>query len=222
MISSQREARLRSNIEKIEAYTARHPELATAHHWLYDSRYPQEGIPQFVVLGINPSETDEDWTRYPKPTEDTSRFDYHDRKCLTRAARNWQSKARDILGGADYVLAELFFWSSKDTNKKSFHARYGPLARSPHLSFCADLNRELIDAHQPRAVVAPGIGYASLLAKLHGLKHEETVRAANGHRLVERFSDGHRAWLVTKHWTGSFGFSAEEQTVIRDQVTRWG
>lgn len=218
MLDQSTEHRLRANILEIERYTANYPALARAHHWLYDSRYPASGTPRYVVLGINPSETKEDWARYKIPTEDSSRFDYHDRCNLTRAAKNWKRNSEFALDGAHYVLAELFFWSSKDINKKHFRETFGPLERSPHLEFCTRLNKELIDAHQPKAVVALGISLSALFARLYGLTHKATLRSTKGDRVVERFTDGHRDWLIVRHWTGSRGFSNEHLDMIRAEV----
>lgn len=207
--------RLRANIERIAAYTAQHPELSRAHHFLYDLKSPPNGAPRFVVMGINPGETPRDWILSPQPTEETSRHDFHHRAEKAGSALRWSTLAAYYLDGADYVLAELFFWSSRDL--REFAARFGPLASSPHLPFCRDLNRQLIDTYQPRAVVAPGIGTAALCAKLYGLRHADTVREGST-RVVEAYTDGSRPWLFTKHWTGSFGLSDAQRQAIRGAI----
>lgn len=142
-------------IERISAYTAKFPELRSAHHFLYDLRYPSASTPKYVVMGINPGETQHDWRLSPTPTEETSRYDFHKREREGGSVPRWVREAHFYLDGAPYVQSEIFFWSSLD--QKEFALRYGRLDRSPHLEFCRDLNVELIDAYDPIAVVIPGL-----------------------------------------------------------------
>ena len=105
---------LTANIERIAAYTANHADLRRAHHFLYDLRSPPNGTPRFVVMGVNPGETDRDWRLCSEPTEETSRHDFHRRAEKGGSALRWARLAEYYLDGADYVLAEQFFWSSRD------------------------------------------------------------------------------------------------------------
>lgn len=166
-------------------------------------------------MGVNPGETPGDWALSRTPTEETSRFDFHEELGPGRSSIRWTSSARYFLGGADYVLTELFFWSSKDS--REFEARFGKLASSPHLQLCVDMNRDLIEAYQPRAVILPGLANHELCRSIYGLRHEETVRHGEV-RVAERYTDGRRPWLFTKHWTASFGFSKEQRQAVRDQI----
>ena len=206
---------LNAEIEEIAAYTARFPELRQAHHFLFDLRYPATAKPRFVVMGINPGEVENDWRLSAEPTEETSRHDFHRRGEPDGHVPPWVLQARYYLDGAPYVQSELFFWSSKDLAQ--FELRYDKLHRSPHLAFCRDLNRRLIAAHRPDAVVLPGLGTANLCATLYGLTHIRTV-VGHGARLAEVYSDGARPWIFTKHWTGSFGLTREQRAAIRDAI----
>lgn len=207
--------RLQSNIERIAAYTAEHAELAAAHHFLYDLRHPPAGEPGFVVMGVNPGETDYDWKIAPTPTEETSRYDFHMSDGGGRSAIRWTKAAQFFLDRADYVLAELFFWSSYDS--RVFRERYGPLQRSPHLIFCRDMNRDLIDAYQPKAVVLPGLTHSRLVGGLYALSQIEVVTMGST-RVAEVWTDGVRPWLFTKHWTAAFGFSMAQRELARDVI----
>lgn len=207
--------RLLRNIERLAAYTAEHAELRAAHHFLYDLRFPKEGSPQFVVMGVNPGETDQDWQIAPEPTEETSRYDFHDEVGPGRSAIRWSKAARYFLDEADYVLAEIFFWSSYDG--RIFRERFGPMEKSPHLAICAEMNRDLIDIYQPRAVVLPGLTYARLVQRLFGLTHEQSIDLS-GVRVAECYSDGVRPWVFTKHWTAAFGFSKAQREKARDTI----
>ncbi len=207
--------RLRANIERLAAYTAEHAELKAAHHFLYDLRFPKEGNPQFVVMGVNPGETEQDWRIAPKPTEETSRYDFHDEVGPGRSAIRWSKAARYFLDDADYVLAELFFWSSYDS--RVFAERFGPLATSKHLPLCVEMNLDLIEAYQPRAVVLPGLTHVRLVRDLYGLTPVGAV-TDGGLRIAEHYTDGKRPWVFTKHWTAAFGFSKQQREVARQAI----
>lgn len=203
------------NIERIAARTAEHPELRAAHHFLYDLRHPKHGKPEFVVMGVNPGETAYDWTIAPEPTEETSRYDFHMDRGGGRSAIRWSKAASYFLDGSDYVLTELFFWSSYDG--RTFRERFGPLAKSEHLSFCVEMNRHLIEAYAPRAVVLPGLTHMPLVKDAYGLTHLETL-SDEVTRVVEVLSDGQRPWVFTKHWTAAFGFSKSQRELARGAI----
>ena len=206
---------LKANIERIAAYTAAHESLSVAHHFLYDLRRPANGKPEYVVMGVNPGETARDWRLSPTPTEETSRFDFHGDTALKGSAARWSSLTDRFLGGADYVLAELFLWSSRDMTQ--FRQRFGPIEASPHLAFCRDMNRDIISAYAPKAVIAPGIGTAALVSGLYGLTYEKPIKAGNV-RVAERYTDGVRSWLFTIHWTGYRGFSDCLRNAVKDAI----
>lgn len=209
------ELRLRSNIERLAEYTRANDDLKKAHHFLYDLRQPREGKPKFVVMGVNPGETPDDWRTASIPTEETSRFDFHAGSEPSKSAKRWAQCVHFFLDDAGYVLTELFFWSSKDSVE--FGKRFGPIARSPHLSLCVKMNRALIDAHQPKAVILPGLANRELCRSLYGLVHEQTVKL-EGVRLVEHYTDGQRPWIFTKHWTAAFGFSNTQQEAVLEHI----
>ena len=202
-------------IESIAAYTKLHSELRAAHHFLFDLKYPPNGEPKFVVMGINPGERAADWQFAPEPTEETSRYDFHVALGVGREVIPWARMANHLLDGSAFVQTELFFWSSR--NMDEFVSRFGRLAQSPHLPFCVQLNRRLIEAYMPRAVIFPGLGQANLCQRLFDLQHRST-EMLEGTRLVEVYSDGVRPWLFTKHWTGSYGFSREQQETVRAAI----
>lgn len=207
--------RLIANIERVAAYTAQHPELLAAHHFLYDLRHPRNGKPDIVVMGVNPGETAYDWKIAPEPTEESSRFDFHSEQGGGRSAIRWTKAARYFLDDADYVLAELFFWSSYDS--RVFTERFGPLAKSKHLPFCVEMNKDLIDAYQPKAVILPGLTHLPLVRDLYGLTAIDQI-ADGPTRVAEHYTDGQRPWVFTKHWTASFGFSKRQREIARDTI----
>jgi hypothetical protein len=207
--------KLIANIERIAAYTAEHPELIAAHHFLYDLRQPCEGTPRFVVMGVNPGETPHDWEIAPDPTEETSRFDFHVERGCGRSAIRWSKAASYFLDGADYVLAELFFWSSRDS--RVFAARFGRLSKSRHLPLCVEMNLDLIDVYQPAAVVLPGLTHVKLVQNLYGLTPVSVVHDGS-RRVAELYTDGARPWVFTKHWTAAFGFSKAQREMAREAI----
>lgn len=211
------EERLRKNIAELREYTAKHDALLQAHHFLYDLRHPRDARPEFLVLGVNPGETARDWETAPAPTEETSEHDFHTASGSGRSSIRWANAAAYFLDGAPYVLSELFFWSSSDS--RQFEERFGPIAESPHLPICTRMNRDLLSAYTPRAVVLPGLGMASLAQALFDLEYRRPFRDGDI-RLAEVFTDSVRPWIVTKHWTAGFGFSRAQKAAIKGLIQR--
>lgn len=166
-------------------------------------------------MGINPGEVDADWEMCPTPTEETSEYDFHVQRGKGRTAIRWSKACTFFLGGADYVLTELFLWSSANT--KTFKERFGRLKTSKHLAFCTVLNEKLIRHYSPRAVILPGLGCAGLASRLYDLRRVTTISDSR-HRLIEHMTDGQRPWFITKHWTGSHGFTAAQRATIREYI----
>lgn len=207
--------KLIKNIELISEYTAHHSELKAAHHFLYDLRCPRGGKPEYVVMGVNPGETDHDWKIAPEPTEETSRFDFHAGHSVGTSAKKWASSVQYFLGDADYVLAELFFWSSYDS--RAFTERFGPMSKSKHLPFCVEMNKDLIEAYGPKAVVLPGLGNLPLVRDLYDLKSVGQIKDGTV-RVAEYYTDGQRPWVFTKHWTAAFGFSQKQRELAKQAI----
>lgn len=201
--------RLRTNIQRIREYTQEHKELSGAHHFLYDLHLGERvASTDFVVMGINPGETPYDWKVAPKPTEETSEYDFHAKHGRSPNSLRWLNNIKYFLSTTNVVMTECFFWSSR--NGRDFQKRYGKLQNSPHLSICTELNKELISAYSPRAIVFTGISHAKWIARLYGLQHVHSI-TENKHKLIEHYDDGAHPWIFTKHWSGSFGFSTSQR-----------
>jgi hypothetical protein len=215
---SMNRARLNAAIEKIRDYTKRHAELCAAHHFLFDLPLDRAaGRPEYVILGINPGETERDRRAFPGPTEETWNYDFHENALLGRSqgSKNWRKNAVFFSGGRPLVFGELFFWSSADGDE--FEERFGPLWDSPHLPFCIDMTRLLIEEYQPKAVIFAGLGPSKKVADKFALAHVNTLKSGS-QRLVEHYSDGDRPWFFTKHWSGSFGFSNAQKESIKSYI----
>ena len=212
------------NLNRIREYTRKNPSLMKAHHFIYDLRLnPLGNKVDFIVMGINPGEADDDHKVAPKPgdmpLEETSESDFHNRIGLTPGARRWRRLAKEIPGSDDIVLAECFFWSS--ANLVQLVERYGPLRTSPHLKFCTELNEELIRLTQPRAIIFPGLMAIPIVTELYGLHPSgEIIRNEKNHRIVVPYHDGERYWLFTKHWSGA-RLANVEKKMIQQQIKRW-
>ena len=127
---------------------------------------------------------------------------------------NWERLCQsfaDAVGGR-WATSEMFFWSSHDL--KVLRDRVGDF--DPYLQFCADLNRTMITYHRPQVVFQPGLGWAADAVRHYELESVATIQSSRGHRLIEHYQmpDG-TPWLVTPHWTGSFGFSKEDKAEIK-------
>jgi hypothetical protein len=211
-------------LARIREYTRKHPELREAHHFLFDLPLTRESANvKFLVFGLNPGESDHDWRIASSPTEESREFDFHERSGNPSPGREkWPKNCRFFLGTSNVVFSEFFFWSSKDSDKQ-FRQRFGPIGQSPHLGFCSELNMRLIDHHQPKAIVCPGLpspSYTKLVLSLYRLRFADTLRSDRGHRLVERYHDGVRPWLFTKHWTGARGFSNVQREAVREYIAK--
>jgi hypothetical protein len=213
-------APLNDATQRIRDYTAGHSELRAAHHFLYDLPLDKSApSPKFVVMGINPGETERCRRAHPGPTEETRDFDFHEQSPLgrSRGSINWRKHAADFANSRAVVFTELFFWSSKD--KDEFKERYGRLWESPHLAFCVEQNKALIETHKPSGVIFVGISGCEKVAEAFGLETVDTVKEDNS-RLVVHYRDQYRPWFFTKHWTGSFGFSNAQKAAIKEYIQR--
>lgn len=212
--------RLNSNIETIRRYTKEHPELREAHHFLYDLPLNESVGPcELVVMGINPGETQVDRDACPGPTEETSKYDFHEHSPSGRSkgSKRWRNLTVEFTGGRSVVFTELFFWSSR--NNAELVKRFGSLWYSRHLQFCIDKNKDLIDVYQPKAVIFVGLSNSKKAAHAFGLQSVET-HDVDGTRVVEHYRDENRSWLFTKHWTGSRGFSRPQRDAIKTYLER--
>ncbi|MDC9825375.1 hypothetical protein PRN20_16715 [Devosia sp. ZB163] len=211
---------LHRQIERIRSYTQANNDLLRAHHFLYDLPLDRSSQTfEFLVMGINPGEQKGDWEAWPKPTEETSLFDFRER--LGRrppASERWRSLVEYFCGTTNVVMSEFFLWSSVNSDAAFTEKFTVPIQRSPHLPFCAEVNLELVRHYAVRAVVAPGLKSIRLFAEPYGLRHVRTIPAGNGHTLVEHFDREGTPWLFTKHWSAAFGFSTDQRERIRDYI----
>jgi hypothetical protein len=197
--------RLDAATQTIRDYTRQHPELAAAHHFLYDSPLDKKaGKPEFVIMGINPGETKPDRIDNPEPTEVTWCHDFNanEGKRRSRSSKMWRNHAARFSRCRRIVFAELFFWSSR--NGEEFLERFGPIWDSIHLLFCVRMNQLLIEEYQPKAVIVSGLGIAKNAALVFNLEHNHTFRkdyqAKRNVRLIEHYRDKYHPWFFTKHW----------------------
>lgn len=197
---------LRNEIEEIRKYTQQHPELLKSHHFLYDLKLSPENTECFIVMGINPGESRENWNLSTTPTEETSLYDFLH---ATRASIRWTKVMRKFMDTENIVQSELFFWSS--VNMKQLEERYGPLKDSKHLAFCRRMNGALFDHYKPKAIIFPGLSAINIARQLYGLTYVKTYNAEDKSRLVEHYTDGIYPWIFTRHWTGAFGFSNSQR-----------
>ena len=123
-------SKLDAAAKQISDYTARHPELCEAHHFVYD--YPlfddfrTAGKPEIVVMGINPGETSTDRTDGQRREATWNGWRSH-----TASARNWAALCEDYTNSRLLISAELFFWSSHSGPKRSLNSSaFAPPPRS--------------------------------------------------------------------------------------------
>lgn len=209
---------LKSLHDEILAYTKAHDDLSESHHWLFDlPPFKDEPFdPKHIVFGINPGEGKERLCL--SQTEETRFFDCHE-EYSGKGAREkigWTKKLFDILETRRIIQTELIFWSTKTVGV--LNERFGPLKRNPHLSFCCEKNRQLIDYHNPESIICPGLGMLEVTVQAFGLNRIDSIKASNGDRLIEHYSDGTRDWVFTKHFSGAFGFTNEQKNAIKSYI----
>jgi len=217
-LSNKRRQRLDAAIRQIREYTAKHSELRAAHHFCYDLPLCKDaGTPEVVVIGINPGETARDRDAYLGPTEETWNHDFHEaaKSGPGPARNNYHRNARFFADGKAVVFTEFFLWSSGDS--RVFRQRFGRLWRSPHLRFCIEMNRLLIEEYRPKSVIGVGVTLSRKIAAAFDLYHVNTL-TCGGSRLVEHYRDQLRPWFFTKHWAGAYGFTNNQKHEIREYI----
>ena len=189
---------LQAEAEELKAYAAQHPELGAAKHHVFDEIRPKGAKPEFVVMGINPGESN-------------------------RPEGGWTKRICEYTEDRPFVMTELFFWSSKD--RSDLERRYGPI--ETHLPFCIGLNKRLIAHYRPKAVLCPGLGMIRLCvgANRFSLTHERTERRSppNGSARIDRVYEVYRGkdgipWFFTRHWTGARGFPNAYKELIKEAL----
>jgi hypothetical protein len=177
-------------------YTSRFPELKGAHHFVFNEVRPPGTKPAYVIMGINPGESQ-------------------------RPETAWTNIISDYVDKSPFVMTELFFWSSR--NLTHFREKFGILQESPHLNFCVEKNKRLIRFYRPKAVICSGLGLISICQENFDLRYLRTGRRDDGTRTYELFKDENGiTWIFTKHWTGARGYTKEDKRLIKEVIGREG
>lgn len=217
-------------LEAIRSFPHKHPSLMKSHHFLFDLPMDSNTTRcEYIMMGINPGETDADWTHAPRsaaenyPIEASSSYDFRIARKIVknRSAKNWDTRSKSVLGTSDIFYTELFFWSSR--NQKELEKRFGALTdlNDDVLLFCKEQNEVMFRARSPKAVVFSGLGHLNLVSNLYGLTPLRGGRMdlKNGSaRLLIAKTDGARPWFFLPHLTGSRGFSREMMVQARQRI----
>jgi|GEM_PF-4143397 len=222
--------RIQQALEEIRTFPDKHPSLMKSHHFLFDLPI-DNGVThcEYVLMGINPGETNADWTLAPRgvgeiyPTEASSAYDFRIAKKVekNRSAKNWDTRSRNLLGTSNIFYAELFFWSS--ANQEELEARFGRLKdlKKNVLLFCKEQNDVMFKERRPKAVVSSGLGNMDLVSDLYGLvpldAGRSDLRSGNTRLLIVK-TDGTRPWFFVPHLSNSRGLSRERITMIREHM----
>ena len=214
-------------VAKIIAYSKENDELMKSHHFLFNLPQPGADLEKidFIVFGINPGESDEDWKAIDQPLQqETHLEDFHEKYRDGRNEVAWTSKIRKYCGTDNVVQTEAFFWSSKRVNEQHFDRRFGYSFNSErckkHLRFCAELNSELISNYRPKAIIAPGLNLIDILPSIYNLVPSCIIKCPKtGHRLVEKYYSSEKLpWIFTKHWSGARGMTQEQTDIISKYI----
>jgi hypothetical protein len=170
-------------------------------------------------MGINPGETAIDHTICAAPTEETSMFDFHEHYGFPRGAssKKWIEYAEFYCGTKNIVLSEVFFWSAR--NQKETIERFGDIWNSKHLSFCVEMNKILLQEHQPKAVIFSGIGKSELVQNIFNLRIDDTYFSpTTGRKLIHLCSENSTKWFITTHWTSTWGLTNNERDEMKAYI----
>jgi hypothetical protein len=196
--------------EEIVNYSKTNSSLWKCHHFLFDKPvFSQEVVTpiDYLVMGINPGETESCRVTYPKqpnskPLEDSSRTNLNHLVNEFSAIR-WRNKCKDILGiESNVVLSELFFWSTP--NVKILKEIFTDEELKIHFDFCKSINIRYITYRNPRIIVFTGITMEKLVSELYDLKQSEVfpVPDSSGQgRLMTFWNYNGKPWIFTKHWS---------------------
>lgn len=146
-------------IAKIRDYQSRNQELMrNSHHFVFDCPFglTPDAKPKYIWMGLNPGDDTNDWSvTGNKNSEETRDYDFQREIVRSSGSARRMTKLKSFLGDEVFNLTthtQLFFWCSKNI-KEDFYNRYRTSFQlSPHIAFCCDLNRALIDRIEPRAI----------------------------------------------------------------------
>lgn len=211
-------------VQKIRKYTAENTELQQAHHFSFDVIPPQSAPlskADIVILGLNQAAYAKDGEvrqRDEPMLEDTSLPSNFRNAGDLRSANRWYAEVERRIGTTPKtVLGELFFWSSK--NEREMYERYPNHKR--HFEFCRDLNLELLEIYDPKIVIVLRATYLKKVQVLYGLEADSSLQPiVVGNRILAWFyrDCAQRLWIVTRHWTGSRGYTKEMKRVWETKV----
>jgi hypothetical protein len=210
-------------LASIRAYTQQHEELKQAHHFLFDLPVTnQTGPVDVVLMGMNPGESTSDFDLCPAGAEESREHDFHQSVGPGRSHIRWHQSLEGTFTDVHVVQTEAFFWSCAETGEE-FKGRFGTaIDASPHIPFCSEMNRHLIQHHSPKLVVVNGITMTGWLPQHFGLRLLERQPLPKPHsgrksRAWERYTDGQRPWLFVKHATGARR-TREESLLIKRTI----
>jgi len=213
------------NLSQIREYSQIHKELKKSHHFLYNSLIGEDNEPaEVVIIGLNPGETDKDFDYLANlPTEESSEFDFHKEIGRGSSSKRWYQLCKQYAQTDKIVLTEFFFWSSpqvgedKDKGVK-FSERFGyEFKDCPHFNFCRDKNIDLIEAHNPKLILCPGVENHELFASIYDLDHVGIFRSNKDKRqrqAIVHYDLSGVPFIFTPHWRTGFVSNIEKSFII--------
>ena len=229
---------MHENLSSIRKYTLKHSELMKCHHFLYDLPLNKTYIPDVVVLGINPGETEVDFklTKNIETDyifEESQQFDFHELYGKGREKSSWKRRCEEFTGTKNIICSEIFFWSSPHPFEKSapkrpqfcFSDRFGyEFKDAPHFEFCTELNKELFEFYKPKYILMPGVSMHEKIAELFNLKFVEVVNVSIQkqtrsitYKAIIKYMMGKTPFIFTQHISGAF-IPRDVKTVIMNYL----
>ncbi|MCB6182577.1 hypothetical protein LIN78_03305 [Leeia sp. TBRC 13508] len=207
-------------IERIRNYQIEKKLLKKSHHFVFDCplNFSRPCHPRYIWIGLNPGDDNSDWeTTDQKNDEETRDRNFQEVYGRSRGSKTRMTKMRHFLGQEVFdqtTHTELFFWCSRNL-QNDFEKRYGTqFSKSPHLEFCIEVNKELVNRIEPRAIFFESLDRISILQKSFSLEKINSYPAGD-RRVDEYVMDGKFRLINFDHLSAGPPMSKHRQEVSR-------
>lgn len=205
-------------LHRVRLHDSACPDLHSSHHYTFCVPYGQKNPHRKILLmGFNPGESAHDWNKTKRMrAEESFERNFNDVE-QSKSSKRWYENIDYYLPDSEIILTEFIFWSSK--NIFELEERIGKIdAANPHLNFCNEINRALLDIYSPRLIIFTGLSHIKLISENFELMNHREITSSSGTRIAVVADGGVRKWIFCRHWTGSFGFSNADKQELRQHI----
>lgn len=206
-------------LEQVREHDRISTELHSSHHFTFCLPYGQRSSSSNVLLmGFNPGETAHDWKKTKGDRAEESFLNNFNDKDQSASSKKWYSNIDFYLPNSEVLLTEFIFWSSN--NIPALENRIGKInATNQHVQFCIQINKALIAAYEPKAIIFTGLSHVNLISENFNLSNKREVISKSGTRIAIEAEGDKQKWLFCRHWTGSFGFTKADKFELKKHIS---